>query len=90
MVAGHELLEALAEPVAVPDIGAQELLQGARRDRIELGDRLGALARQIAELPADVVRQMLPRLRAAERVRELLDLGGQRRTQGADLFVGHP
>jgi hypothetical protein len=54
-------LQAIAGPAMNPDIAAEELLERAWRNVIEQGDRFHAFALQIAELPAHVVFEMLPR-----------------------------
>jgi len=90
MIACDDLLNAITSARMIPDIAVEILLERARSDVVEKRDRLDALALQIAELPAHVMLQMLPRLRPPEAVIELAQKLGQGRFERQDLVDRHP
>src|SRR5713101_7931061 len=81
MIAGDDLLHAVAGARMVPDIARQKLLQRAWGDVVEQRDGFDALALQITELPAHVVTEMLARLESSEAVSKLAQELGQGRPE---------
>jgi hypothetical protein len=90
VVAGDQPLRRVAQAVLVPRREREELLQRPRRHVRQVGDRLDALARQVAELPADVLLEVAARVGADEAVGVLVEVVGQCRPQRSDLLLGHP
>ncbi len=89
VLGGDEVLEPVAEPILLPAVLAEELLQGARGDvRIQC-DRLDALLGQVGELASDIGAQMSAGILAVETVVELIEELGQLRLQATDLVDIH-
>jgi hypothetical protein len=76
--------------VFVPRIAGQKLLQRPRLHVRRQGDRFDALARQLAQLPANVGLQLRARFRATKTIGELTQKPSQLRPQTQDLIRGHP
>jgi hypothetical protein len=90
VIACDDLLNPIAGAWMIPDIGVEILLKRTWSDVVERGDRLDTLALQIAELPAHVMLEVLPRLRPPETVVELAQKLGQGRFERQDLIGRHP
>jgi hypothetical protein len=80
-----DLLEAVACPVVVPVVLAEELLEGPDRHAGVECDRLDALLGDLGELAGDVDRQMGARILAGEAVVEPLEVLLQCRLELSDL-----
>src|SRR2546428_10225544 len=90
MIAGDDLLNAVAGARMIPDIAAKQLLQRAWRDIVEQRNRLNAFALQAAELPTYVMPQMLAWFGASETVGKLVQEFGQGGTERKQLIGIHP
>jgi hypothetical protein len=90
MVAGHDLVNVLAETVVVPDIGAEEFLQSPWGDIVEEGNGFNTLAGQVTKLAAEVMVEVLTGFGAAKAIGEFVEEIRQSGPQSLDLFGGHP
>src|SRR5262245_17382061 len=90
MIAGDELLNAIAGARVIPDIAVEKLLEGAGGDVVEQRDGLDALALQVAELPAHIMAEMFARLGSSEAVGELVQKLGQGWCERKNLIGRHP
>jgi len=90
MIAGDDLLNAIAGARMIPDIRIEKLLERAWGNVVEQRDGLNALALQVAELSAYVMAQMFARLGSSEAVGELAEELGQRGAEREDLINRHP
>jgi len=79
----------VAQPVVVPVVLAEELLQRPRRDAGVDGDRLDALLGDVRELSGDVHRQVGAGVFAGETVVKPLEELLQRGLEPADLRDVH-
>jgi hypothetical protein len=68
MVAGHDLLAAVAQLLFIPLDRFQKALQRAGRLAEMQGDRLGRLAMYVGELSFDIHPQQRPRVTAAKTI----------------------
>ena len=83
-------MDAIASARVVPNVGVEKLLECARRDVVERGDRFNTLALQIAELSAHIMAKVFAWLRPTEAVSELAQKLEQRWFDRQDLIDGHP
>jgi hypothetical protein len=90
LVPHHELLHSIAQHLMIPFIDAQKLLKRARWLAHEVGDGLDALAGQVAELAAHIVRQVSSRLRTSKAIMKLVQESHQFRSQRKNLVLCHP
>jgi hypothetical protein len=70
----------------IPDIAPEELLECTRSDVVEQRHRLDTLAWQTAELPTDVMGEMLTWFGSPEAVGELAQCGAETK----QLIGRHP
>lgn len=90
MIPGNELLDAIAQQHMTPRRPTEELLQSPTRRVGEVGDRFDTLARQVRELTANVIGQVIPWLGTTEAVVKLVQKLGEFGRQGKDLMRCHP
>ena len=75
MIATHDPVQPLPQPIVVPVQQRQELLQRPRRHLGGQSDRFDALAGQVGQLASDVHRQVLAGVGPAETVGEFVEVG---------------
>jgi hypothetical protein len=85
MIAGDDLLEAVAHRSLPPTGAGQKLLERARGRAGIQRNRLDAFPRQIAQLPSDIRAKVLGRLDPTEAVIEFGEITIQRGSQRGDL-----
>lgn len=90
MIAGDNLLDAIAQQGMIPLGPIEELLQSSTRRAGEVGNGLDALARQVGELTTNVVGQVPAWFRPSKTVVKLVQKIGEFGRQGTDLFSCHP
>ena len=90
MIAGDDLLGAIAGARMIPDIAVEKFLERAWGNVVEQSDGLNALALQIAQLPAHVVLEMFARFGSSEAVGELDEELSQSWSERKNLIGSHP
>ena len=80
------MLELVAHAEVVPDMAAEELLEGADGGAAGQSDRLGGLARQVREQAAAVGVQVLDGGLVADAVLEQAQIDGEGRAKGQQLY----
>jgi hypothetical protein len=83
-------VDVITEFVVVPDIGAEELLQGSWSDIVEQSDGFYTFSGQITQLAAQVMVEVLTSFGTAKAISEFAQEIGQSGPQGLDFFGGHP
>ena len=81
MIPRHQSIRVSLQPLFIPVVAGQELLQRARLDPRRQRHRLDALAGQLAELPTHIRRQLPPRFRPSKAIVKLIQIHSQLRTQ---------
>ncbi len=90
MLGDDSALDLSEHRVVVPDVMREELLQRPHGTTAGQGDRLDALAGQVAEQSAAVRAQVGERVARDEARSKATQVIGERRPQLGDLFRGHP
>ena len=81
MIPRHQSIRVSLQPLFIPVVAGQELLQRARLDPRRQRHRLDALAGQLAELSTYIRRQLPAWLRPPKTVPKLVQIHSQLRTQ---------
>ena len=89
VLAGHQLLAAVAELLLVPRDGFEKTLERPGSHPLIQGQGLHILALHVTEQPADVNRQQLPASRPAKAVGKQRQKLGQQFSERCDILKRH-
>jgi hypothetical protein len=89
VLAGHQLLAAVAEPLLVPGDGLQKTLQCPRRNLLIQRHRLDILSLHVAEQSADIDCQQSPARRTTKATCEQRQKLGKQFSQCCDILNRH-